>query len=91
MFQINLKKLRERNGWSQVELAHRLGVSQSTVGMWEAGRNKPTYATLLKIAQEFKVSVDGLIGGVWNGSLAFSGNPPMLASQAVVYATEAPV
>jgi transcriptional regulator with XRE-family HTH domain len=33
--------LRERLGWSQGELAERLGVSQSLVSKWESGRRDP--------------------------------------------------
>ena len=62
MFQIALKRLREENHMSQSKLAQSIGVAQSTVGMWESGKNKPEYATLLKIANLFGVSVDYLTG-----------------------------
>lgn len=62
MFQIQLKKYREAMGLSQQELADRLGVRQSTVGMWENGTNKPRHSTLIKIADFFNVSVDELTG-----------------------------
>ena len=62
MLQIALKKLREEHNMSQSKLAKTIGVAQSTVGMWESGKNKPEYATLLKIADVFGVSVDYLTG-----------------------------
>lgn len=62
MLQIALKKLREEHHMSQSKLAKAIGVAQSTVGMWESGKNKPEYATLLKIANVFGVSVDYLTG-----------------------------
>ncbi len=34
-----LKKAREKKGWSQAELADRLGVSPGTVGGWESDKN----------------------------------------------------
>ena len=37
MFQVRLKELRERAGFSQAVLAKKVGVAQSTVGMWESG------------------------------------------------------
>lgn len=61
MFQTTLKILREKRGISQAKLAQDLGVAQSTVGMWENGKNKPEYDTLLNIAKYFNVSVDYLI------------------------------
>ena len=60
MFQIALKKLRENNGMSQKKLAEELGLSQSTVGMWESGKNRPEYSNLLKLAEIFNVSVSEL-------------------------------
>ncbi len=62
MFQVQLKLLRENQGLSQQELADRLGIRQSTVGMWENGTNKPRNSTLVKIADYFGVSVDYLLG-----------------------------
>lgn len=62
MFQINLKKMREDKKLSQAKFAKEIGVSQSTVGMWESGKNKPEFSTLLKIADYFDVSVDVLTG-----------------------------
>lgn len=78
MFQTKLKQLRERDGLSQVKLAKLLNVSQSTVGMWESGRNKPTFAMLGKIAQVFSVPV---------GSLVEAEPPTVLASEAAGYGT----
>ena len=46
-FQIRLKQLRESTKTSQQQLALVLGVSQSTVGMWESGKNLPSVSTLL--------------------------------------------
>lgn len=62
MFQITLKTLREKHNLSQYKLADMLGVSQSTVGMWESGKNKPEYANLAKLADIFNVSIGELTG-----------------------------
>ena len=62
MFQVNLKKLREGKGLSQAKFAKEIGVSQSTVGMWESGKNKPEFSTLIKIADFFNVTTDILTG-----------------------------
>jgi len=37
-----IKSLRETMGWSQAELAKRLGVSQVSVSLWETGVNSPS-------------------------------------------------
>lgn len=58
----NLKNLRKENKISQNELSNRLGVSRSTVAMWESGNSQPDSEMLKKIADVFDVSVDYLIG-----------------------------
>ncbi len=62
MFQIRLKELREKAHLSQASLAKKIGVSQSTVGMWESGRNKPKNAQLVMLSTLFGVSADFLLG-----------------------------
>ena len=62
MFAIRLKELRERAGFSQAVLARKLGVRQSTVGMWENGKNKPQNSKLEMMASIFNVSTDYLLG-----------------------------
>lgn len=62
MFQIRLKSLREDAKISQAMLAKKLGVAQSTVGMWESGKNKPENAKLEALANLFNVTTDYLLG-----------------------------
>lgn len=38
---ITIKKLREKNGMTQVELADRLGVSDKAVSKWETAKGLP--------------------------------------------------
>ena len=49
-------------GLTQVELAERLNVSQSTITSWENGNRRPDLDLLPVIAQIFGVSVDELLG-----------------------------
>ena len=62
MLSAELKRLRERAEISQTSLARALGVRQSTVAMWENGKNNPGYETLLRIADFFGVTTDELRG-----------------------------
>ena len=55
--------LRRAAGMSQGELAERLQVSASTVGMYEQGRREPSADTLVALARTFGVSVDYLLTG----------------------------
>ncbi|MDQ5984185.1 MAG: hypothetical protein RUMPE_01224 [Eubacteriales bacterium SKADARSKE-1] len=61
MFCKNLKSLRQSQGITQAQLADSLGISASTVGMYEQGRREPEAAMLKKIALVFKISVDDLL------------------------------
>ena len=48
---------------SQSELAQRLQVSPSAIGMYEQGRREPSVSTLIALAQCFRVSLDYLLTG----------------------------
>lgn len=62
MFSLKLKELRENSGLSQKAFSQKLGVSQSTVGMWESNKREPGFETTKKIADFFGVSTDYLLG-----------------------------
>ena len=59
----NIRELREKNGLTQKQLAQKIGVSASTVGMYEQNRRVPDADMLKKIASSLKVSTDVLISG----------------------------
>lgn len=58
-----ISALRRQKGLSQAELAKRLGVSPSAVGMYEQGRREPSAETLVALSEVFQVSVDYLLTG----------------------------
>lgn len=55
------KKLRKSNGLLQSDIASKINVSTSTVGMWEQGRNQPDNETVKKMANIFGVTTDYLL------------------------------
>ena len=55
--------LRRSKNISQGELARRLQVSPSAVGMYEQGRREPSAELLVRLARELEVSVDYLLTG----------------------------
>lgn len=61
-FKDMLKYLRVRNNLSQSELADKLGVSKSTVSMYEVGKREPDFETLEAIADFFNVDMNFLLG-----------------------------
>ena len=58
----NVKRLRDALGLTQVELAARVGVSQSMIAMIERGKRIPSVHALVTLAQALEVSVDALLG-----------------------------
>lgn len=54
--------LRKRSKLSQQELADRVGVARSSIGMYETGRREPDFETLEVFADFFNVNMDTLLG-----------------------------
>lgn len=46
-----LKNIRQQHGWSQEDLARKIGVSFATVNRWENGKTKPSRLAQDKIRQ----------------------------------------
>jgi repressor LexA len=57
-----IAKWRKKNKMTQTALAARLGVSTSTVAMWETGQRNPNYKALLELSRLFGVSLEELLG-----------------------------
>lgn len=62
MIGVRLKLLREELGLRQDELAQKLSVSPSSIGMYETDRREPNSELLTKLANFFNVSIDYLLG-----------------------------
>ena len=57
-----LKKLRTESGYTQQQLADRLGVTKSVVSYYELQERYPSPDILIKLASIFHVSTDYLLG-----------------------------
>lgn len=56
------KQLRQAFHLTQEELAKKLGISRSRIGMYETGAREPDFETLETIADFFNVDIDYLLG-----------------------------
>ena len=56
-----IKELRNKNKYTQAELAHQVGVTKSTIAAYENDSRLPSYDVLIKMAEVFKVSIDSLL------------------------------
>ena len=52
---------RKRGGWSQEELAEKLGVSRQSVSKWESAQSVPDLNRILQMAELFGVTTDYLL------------------------------
>lgn len=63
MIGLRIAVLRRGAGMSQAQLAQRLQISASAVGMYEQGRREPPAEILVELAKIFGVSTDYLLTG----------------------------
>ena len=62
MLHEQIRRLRMARGITQVELAHRPGVSKQNVSNWESNNIQPSIELLEKTADLFGVTTDYLLG-----------------------------
>ena len=61
-FKDRLIKLRKELNLTQEELAQKIGYTRTAISAWEIGRNEPSNADTIKLAEYFGVSTDYLLG-----------------------------
>ena len=62
MFSTRLRKLRQEKGLSQQQLSGLIGISKSSINMYERGEREPGIDTLKSIASFFNINLDFLLG-----------------------------
>ena len=70
-----IKALREARGWTQAELARRMGITRNGVNSWEQGLSIPSPASIVELAKTFSVSTvkkPSLRGGIVTGIMILS-------------------
>lgn len=68
-----IKALREAKGWTQADLARKLGITRNGVNSWEQGLSMPSPACLVDLARVLSVSADYLLGIESTASVNVSG------------------
>jgi DNA-binding XRE family transcriptional regulator len=53
-----IRKLRQERGWTQYELALKVGVHPQAVYLWESGRRTPQVLQMRKLGQVFGMCSD---------------------------------
>ena len=58
---MTIRQLRQAQGWTQFELALRVGVQAQAVYLWESGRRVPQVLQLRKLGQLFGICSDEIV------------------------------
>ena len=58
---MRLRELRKKKRLSQIKLAIDLNMSQNSISRYETGERQADYATLIKFADYFDISIDYLL------------------------------
>lgn len=84
--------LRKRAGYTQKELADRIGVSDKAVSKWERGLGLPDTAIIGKVAILLDTDTDSLLAGdmihhdsEWNGLLLLEENAAGIGAGTIIY------
>lgn len=56
-----IRYLRDKAGYTQTDLANRLGISRSAVNSWEMSLSSPSIANIIEMTEVFHVSADYLL------------------------------
>lgn len=60
---IKIKRLRDKKKWTQQDLADKIGVSYTTVSLYESDARKPSFKALSRIAEAFDVTLAFFLNG----------------------------
>lgn len=64
MYFNNIKFFRKKKGYTQEQIAERIGVSRQAVAKWERGDALPDIENIVALADLFEVTVDSLVRNV---------------------------
>lgn len=83
-FRARIRAARKARGWSQAELASRLGHAQAVVSRWEAGRRGMDVCDLMAVADALDVPPAHLLGGNGSGSYEAGFRDGVAAARAAI-------
>lgn len=64
----NLKLLRKQYGYTQEQIAEKLGVSRQTIAKWERGECLPDIENVIALADIYEVTIDSLVRNIASDS-----------------------
>ena len=82
-----IANLRKDKGWTQKEMASRLGVSDKAISKWETGKSLPDMGILIPVSELLGISVDELLSGKKRNDDVAEGNGYEPSKVIIDYAT----
>ncbi|EHJ56994.1 hypothetical protein HMPREF9318_01811 [Streptococcus urinalis FB127-CNA-2] len=61
-FPQKLREERKKRGFTQQEVADKIGINRGSYSNWENGKREPTLENVVKLAKLFKTTTDFLLG-----------------------------
>ncbi len=58
----NFKAIRLQNGYTQKQVADKLGIKQSNISDWENNVSRPEYENLIALAELYHETLEALLG-----------------------------
>lgn len=58
-----LQELRRKSGYSQEQVAEKLGISRQAISKWESGQGNPEIDNVVKLTEIYNVSADYILLG----------------------------
>jgi len=82
-----IANLRKDKGWTQKEMASRLGVSDKAISKWETGKSLPDMGILIPVSELLDITVDELLSGKKRTDAVVEGNGYEPSKVIIDYAT----
>lgn len=64
-----LQELRKKAGYSQEQVAEKLGISRQAISKWESGQGKPEIDNIVRLTEIYEVSADYILLGNENRAI----------------------
>ena len=64
-----LQELRRKSGYSQEQVAEKLGISRQAISKWESGQGNPEIDNVVKLTEIYNVSADYILLGRENNTI----------------------
>ena len=76
MLKDNLISLRKLNGYSQGQVAEKIGITRQAYAKWENGSTVPDIDKVSQLAKVYSISIDSLMGENGNSASVIPPAPP---------------